>query len=349
MLLASCDVCDMPSTTGDGIDEDNNIYFTAIPAGNSSPSIFYSDNEGLRITELVKDGILYSAPSENNYVAFMRKNKLTGIDTLMLKNLNTQIEIPVENESSLSSNILFPKLSSNGRYIMFKNGEGMLYIYDRSSSVLNIITSSFKVGSNASFSHDAGYFAYLTENAGVINLIVKQTSDYENNVFKSEFTGYELNDDYGFTINWSDDNEQLIFALTKDSNDVIIQVSPFAKTVKTYDIDIAELGAQTPDLSPDKKKVIFCSKDNKIWLIRTDEKEELFYQITTESGEFAAYPQWMHEGSTIIYSSFGDKNKKFEELNTSDVYLSGVDFSNNNVSLNYKYLISNSAYRAFLR
>ena len=83
MLINSCDVCNTSSP--DGGNSSEKIYYTAISANNTTPDIYSVNKNGTGISKLISDGIVFSSPSNDLKICFLRKND-EGIGELLVYN-----------------------------------------------------------------------------------------------------------------------------------------------------------------------------------------------------------------------------------------------------------------------
>ncbi|MFN3307009.1 MAG: hypothetical protein ACK42Z_07475, partial [Candidatus Kapaibacteriota bacterium] len=84
ILLFACDPCkyeDMYSFP------EGDIYFTALPVNSNEPSIFQIDIDQSNPKELIKNGRLFSAPSKDNKLVFIRDYS-TGSQDVILSNID---------------------------------------------------------------------------------------------------------------------------------------------------------------------------------------------------------------------------------------------------------------------
>ncbi|MCK5740954.1 MAG: hypothetical protein KAH48_01950, partial [Chlorobi bacterium] len=69
LFITACDVCD----TIKPAKYESEIYFSAMPLTESVPSIYGIDAQGADLREIIKNGVLCSAPAINGNFAFIRE------------------------------------------------------------------------------------------------------------------------------------------------------------------------------------------------------------------------------------------------------------------------------------
>lgn len=294
-----CDVCDL----GENKDKyANDIFFSAVSLNDSVPGIFAVSQDGTRLREIVKDAVLYSGPSGNGTIVFLREK--SGEDTVMYyikTNGDSLIRSPI---SGNFERIEIPVMSPDGRNVAVYVGNGKIMKIEKMGFGREA-SFNFYEGTEPSFSPDGNYLAFY-ERDGLFGLIIKVVStDDPLNVVYQRYFDRLLEPMLGnATIDWTDDSRFLTYAVRdiEATTDIIYIEEINGDSDK--ELVISGIGATMPSLSPDQKKVVFAARDGNIW-----------YRVIADSGyyrmtdadttiEYNLYPQWTNDGKAIFYTKY---------------------------------------------
>ncbi|OGU10475.1 MAG: hypothetical protein A2X61_08740 [Ignavibacteria bacterium GWB2_35_12] len=297
-----CDVCDL----GESKDKDaNDIFFSAVSLNGTIPGIYAVSPDGSKLREIIKDGVLYSGPSRNKMIVFLREiiGEDTVICTVKTNSDSLFIDTTISNQYDL---IEMPVISPDGKYVSIYVGSGQLIII-ANMSFAREATFEFYEGTEPSFSPDGRFLAFYETDGlfGPIRMKVVRTDDPNIIIYERSFEQLLFPMIGNATIDWSDDSRFLTYAVkdTGSSSDIIIIDEINGNS--DNELKISGIGAKMPSLSPDKTKVVFASRDGNIW-VRTieDGKYRNMTEETDTTIEFNLYPLWTNDGNWIFFTKY---------------------------------------------
>jgi Tol biopolymer transport system component len=330
-----CDPC-----TGTNPEENNSskyIYFSSVPINSTLPNIYRVNYDGTRIIEILKNGIIFSPPSKDNKICFLR-NMDDSKKAVFICNTNG------ENLKQISADDFWktldlPVLSPDGKYIAVYTGNNDLYLATSNGSYWRPVTSSFFRNSLPSFSPDGSLLAYYESKSLAVpwKLKVVNTSKLQDVVFEKSFS-IGLNQWYGdATINWSSDGKKIFYVATNDNLKDVIWVKDLING-EEEEFEIDYIGATMPNSNLKDNLLAFVGKDGNIWTREYKSTDVKYNKYTSsDSLEINLYPNFSGDGKKIIY------NRYFKDdygLLKSSLMLFDIN------SRNFLYLCDN-AYRGF--
>ena len=297
-----CDVCDL----GESKDKDaNDIFFSAVSLNGSVPGIYAVSPDGTNLREIIKDGILYSGPSRNKTLIFLREK--VNVDTVICTVKTNGDSLFIDNTISKKYNLIeMPVISPDGKNFTIYVGGGKLFKIENMFFGQEA-TFNFYEGTEPSFSPDGNYLAFYERNGllGPILIKVVRTDFPKTVVYERSFERL-LNPMQGnATIDWSDDSRFLTYAVNDtDATTDIIYIKEIGGN-SDKELKISGIGAKMPSLSPDKTKVVFASRDGNIWVRTIDDgKYKNMTEETDTTIEYNLYPQWINDGKEIFYTKY---------------------------------------------
>ncbi len=302
VLIPGC--CDPCSGTGSGDNIANgSIYFTAAPLNSDTRSIFKIEPDGREFNEVLPNSIIYSPPSANGLILFMRGSQ-TADDTLFIRNLKNGEEFNLE--EGVLEDISYPVLANSGQKVAFvKGGTELSFIDEPMQAVINErrVTDNLLRESLPVFSPDGNWLAYVEERywnpelrLTFYNTVSKQ-SEYHRLLGK---TKKDLSGE--LTLDWSEDSREVVFSITTDSTSVIHIYDFRDDKDRTFRVD--KLGAFQPDIAPlQYNRVAFTSRDGEIWIMKPDTNNPELKKLTTkeDDDELNERPHWSPKERMILY------------------------------------------------
>jgi len=331
-ILLSCDTCN----SGNNPDNDirNDIYFSAIPLNGTTGSIFAISQEGNRLREVLKNAIIYSAPSIDNKIVF----QIPGIDTLLF-GTNTSGDTPHQILNQSFKKIVNPILSPDGKHILVYIGNKQLFLLTN-EIFGQFPTYNFCENTLPSFSPDSKYLAcYEGDNLNSpLTIKITTTTNPITTILEKKFnTGINLYNGLA-TISWSKDGTYIVYIITDSSGtDVIYGTKLTGENV--FAIKIDGIGAATPAVSPDDSSVVYAARDGNIWQRTISDNRNFNLTHDADSSvEYYLYPQFTHDGENIYFTRFDKTNTKSIFNGTLEIY---------NLSTKRITVLSDNVYRGF--
>lgn len=302
LALNSCNDCTGTNPTDS--DTTNYIYFSSIPINSDKPNIYRTSVEGLSIKEIVKNSILYSAPSKDKklcYVSINEQNK----KALFTCNINGG-DIKQISADDFWQTLEQPVISPDGRYIGVYTGFNDLYVATSNGSFWRKVTSNYYRSSLPSFSFDGNYLAYY-ESISLSEpwkLKVVKTSNLQEVVYEKSFsTG--INQWFGdFLINWSKDNKKVFFSAVNNNLNDIICVTDIS-TMQEEELEIKYLGSAMQNIYLEENLITFVGKDGNIWARDYQGNNIQYYRYTnSDTTEVNLYPNFSKNGKNILFNRY---------------------------------------------
>ena len=280
------------------------IYFTARPINGEIPSVFRISPKGSGLMQLIENGSIYSPPSENGLLAFLRDDPV-GNDSIIVAGINGDNPRTVINSLLVGTIISTPIISPNGKLIAFTGGNNELWTVTISGSSADRPTSVLAGNTLPAFSPDGSMLAFFESNTEKNKLILRviETENIRNEVYRREIDILQDALIAPPSIDWSGDNSSVAFGITTEKSGVIYLDDIIGKTYEEFLLD--NLGPINPDLSPTvKNRVSFSSRNGDIWSMKLENGDPDFRLLTErDSTESNLYPQWSANGEMILYNS----------------------------------------------
>lgn len=344
VFLVSCDTCGTDNSGGDG-NKELRIFFTAVPVNGTIPSVFSINPEGNDLKEIISNAIIYSPPSDNGKIAFLRKEN--GVNSLYLSDLTGQNEKLIERDNN-QFQISFPVLSSDGGKIAFYGSDSELYIYRPSNFSIERIASDFIGSSIPSFSPDSKKLAFFTQNSSnefTVNII---DADNPEVVYLSKVYSGVINGEYYSSIQWQNDGELVIFSYFDLNNNEFLVNLALSGASQDGELKFQKdlPGILMPDISYNSELFCFISKDGEL-LTRNLSGEANFSTLAKSDDDFQfAYPDWNEDDNYILVNKVysGDN---FVNSNYSDILVMKISQNGTIAFADRTFLISNNSFRGF--
>lgn len=303
VTISGCDVCTNNDT--EGKPQFGDIFFTAVPLAKDIPSIYSIKPTGDNLREIVSNGVLFSNPSNNGKLAYLRFTELGN--ELRLCNVDGSNDLLVLRDDKIpEGTITYPIISPTGEYILFVGGRNVLYSVDNKGQTVYRITLKMIEETLPSFSFDGKYFAIFESNGDNSGFLVKIFDSKTRKEVYSKHYNEGLKGFNGISrIDWSDSDYNIIYSLRFKKKD-IVYISNIMETgvEKVFVID-SSIGSEMPTLSPDGAYFAFVTKTGDIFIRNTDTINPEFRQITFNTDyEVNKYPEWSNDGGKILYHNY---------------------------------------------
>jgi Tol biopolymer transport system component len=343
MLIYSCDTCDISGS--DGGNSDEKIYYTAISSNNLIPDIYSINKNGTEIKKIISDGIVFSSPSINRQICFMRKN-IQGIGELYLYDSDNNIFHLITKSTFVD--IAFPVLSSDGSKIAFNAADGRLLINkDIANPIFDQISGKLLSGNIPSFSPDSkklAYFEKISNQTIAVKVIDAENTANIITLFSKDFDGSILSEEGNVSINWSKDSKAIIFSVQIDGKSVLYIINIETQNEVKFSFDTFTFNQ--PAISPDSKFAVFSNIDGNLWIINIDNTDVSFSRITNnKDGSKCFNPLWSSDGKSICYNMVSD----FSNGLYTNLMLAEVEIKGSNVKPKLIMILSNNVYKGFWR
>lgn len=334
LFLAGCDTCDN-SVNNNNNNFDTELYFTSKPLNSSFLSVFKSDISGNNIQKIIENASIYNPPSKNRFITFVRKDTNLGLNHLYIADLNTKKEELVETENQLFD-IVYPKIASDAKNLIFLGGSGKLFLYDISNKIINFVTDKVMINTIATISPDGQKFAYFSNEGNSIVLNVRDINNSENLIFSKKFDSLIAGERWLLTPSWSFSSEKIIFSLFNQENCQIIIAN---LNGEVQFIESENINFYAPVISHNEKLIAVYSESGNIWIIENND-ESLFYKITKNNDIYFNFsPKWSHKDNILSYRAYSINDESL-----ADLYIVKLD---NEVNIIEKLIVSNNTFNAF--
>jgi hypothetical protein len=293
-----CDVCNV----GESKDNDaTDIFFSALPLNGDTSSIFAVSTDGSGLRKIANDGVLYSGPSRNKTIVFLKEH--APVDTLLYYMKTNGDSLDKSTITSAYNLIANPIMSPDGRNVAIFIGNRQLILV---GNMIFVQWASFNFCEETipSFSPDGRYIAFYEGSSlsGPLTVKVVSTNDPNNVIYHRDFS-FGINPWKGETgIDWSADSRIIVYMLS-DSGSDIINIDEISGG-KSNQLIISGIVAFMPVLSPDKSTVAFSARDGNIWLETIVNERNYKLTDADTTMEYNLYPQWTSDGKNIFYTHF---------------------------------------------
>jgi hypothetical protein len=342
LFITACDVCEPIKPAK----YESEIYFSAMPLTESVPSIYGIDAQGADLREIIKNGVLCSAPAINGNFAFIREE--AGSTSLMIYE-GEDAGVKKVQLGEAYKNPGDAVISAKGNYLAFTAehlGDRVLVLQDNSiGAVQKEVSQKYLLGSGFAFSPDNEYLAFFEEDPGIIlkiihtdDLAVKETNFYPAGSVKLSSEA---------RVEWSQDSQWITYTLNEEDEDQIYVRSLNGTIGRKY--TAKKFGALHPVFAQDETDLCCSGRLGHIhrYDVATDTTRRYYLVKADTSFEMNKYPRWSSEGEDkVIYSCYPKHNTegKFSAVLkiVSDVY--NTDYE----KMRHRVLCSN-VYKAFWR
>lgn len=345
LLVSSCDTC--VQNSGDGKDKENTIYFTSLPVNGVLPNIYEIDDKGGGMKGIISNAIMFSSPSSNGRIAFVRKDTSTGFNSLYAANIDGSNISLVASDNDIFS-ITYPVISPDGKKVVFNGGNRKLFINDPiGSGIFNQISNKMASGCIPVFSHDSKYMAFFEgdESAGLTLKVIDAVNvDVVTTVYSLSLKDMETIENGELKADWALNSNILAFSMKKGSDDIVHIIEVGNNVARTLPIPNAEIGGNQPALSPKGDFLAVSGRDGNIWVIFIATDDLKFSKITSADGfETNTSARWSHSGNGIIYNSA----TVFDSGIYSTLISAELRFEITLARLHKAYVLSNNSYKGF--
>jgi Tol biopolymer transport system component len=301
LILFGCDTCRYDEVY---YGQPGDIFFTALPVNSTEPSIFQITLDNKNPQEIIKNGILYSAPSRNGLMVFIR-NYPQGSQDVILCNINGS------GQRAIASSYIWQSrnsaiISSNGNNIAIVANENELWLV-RNETRFYKLSNSFCKGTLPSFSPDGTKIAFFEgkDIYSAVGLAVYYAdADPPVELNRKPLNG-QLIEVFGEpTIVWSEDGQYLIYPLeTENEPDYLYIVSYNGSSEKTYEFGTTGCAYAIPN--KDLTKVYLTGKDGILWSFSFGELGQRYKAVSQSFGSsFNVFQNLSNDGKNIIYTRY---------------------------------------------
>lgn len=319
---------------------EGDIYFTALPVNSYEPSIFQISLNQTNPREIIKNGKIYSPPSQDKKIVFVRDNS-TGSQDVIVANIDGTNQRLIANSYYWYSRD-FAIISSNGLLIAIGANGNELWIV-RNENTYYKLTSSFCKGTIPSFSPDGTKIAFI-EGKDVYTppqslIIFYLATDIPQRLCKKVLPGQMVEIFGEPTITWSEDNTFVYLCLeNKEIYDLIYSTSFEGSYEKVWEVEF--IGCA--EVIPTKKENVFyiTGRDGSIWLVNFNELVSRYRFVSQASGfSYNLFPRVDKKFSNLIYTRYYR-----DELSPFGGTLELVSLTEKNAK---PKIIGSNVYRAF--
>lgn len=155
LLFYSCDPCNYNEVS---LIPEGDVYFTALPANSNQPSIFQINLSNKTTYEIIKNGILFSAPSFDKKFVFLRNN-INGGQDIVVSNINGSNQRVIAGNFSWQIRN-FAIISPKGQIIAIGANNNELWLL-RNEDKAYRLSSNFCRGTLPAFSPDGSKIAFF--------------------------------------------------------------------------------------------------------------------------------------------------------------------------------------------
>ncbi len=303
VTLSGCDVCTNYDTIGKP--QFGDIFFTAIPLAKDIPSIYSVKPTGENLREIVTNGVLYSKPSNNGKLAYLRFT--AAGNELHICNIDGSGDILLlKDEKVPEGTITYPIISPSGDYILFIGGRSVLYSVDSKGQTVYRITLRMIEETLPSFSFDGKYFALFESIGNNLGFLIKVFESKTRKEVYSRQYNEGLKDFNGISrIDWARNDYSFIYSLRFRQKDIVYLHNLMNNDILKFFVIDSAIGSEMPVLSPDGEHFAFVTKNGDIFIRNTDTLNPKFRQITIiAENEVNKYPEWSNDGQKILYHNY---------------------------------------------
>ncbi len=300
-LLVGCDPCRYdvyyPGQPGD-------VYFTALPVNSNEPSIFQINLDSKNPQELVKNGILYSPPSRNGRMVFIR-NYPMGSQDVVLSNIDGGEQRIVAGSYVWQSRDC-AIISSNGNNIAIVANGNELWLV-RNETKFYKLSNLFCKGTFPSFSPDGTKIAFFEgkDIYSQVSLAVYYVdSDPPIELSRRLLEGQLIEVFREPTIVWSQDGQYLIYSLEMENySDFLHILSYEGSSERVYEIGITGCVYAIPN--KDLTKVYLTGRDGILWSFSLVDSVNRYKEISKSFGaSFNVFQSITSDEKNIIYTRY---------------------------------------------
>jgi hypothetical protein len=336
-IFTSCDPCrydDIYSIP------EGDIFFNALPVNSSEPSIFQIDVNQSNLREIIKNGKLYSPPSRDKKLVFVRDNP-TGSQDVIVSNIDGTNQRIIAGSYRWYSRD-FAIISSNGMFIAIGANTNELWIAREEKSFLKL-SNNFCKGTLPAFSPDGSKIAFF-EGKDVYTspqwlVVYYLETEPPQRLCRKELPG-QIVELFGEpTISWSNDGTFVYCALeNKETYDLIYKTSFEGSYERTWEVEFIGCAAVVP--TKDDNIFYITGRDGSLWLVNFNELAGR-YRFVSQAGGFSynLFPMVDKNYSNILYTRFYR-----DELNPFGGTLEIVSLVDKKAS---PKIIGSNVYRAF--
>lgn len=345
--IVSCDLC--TGIDNGGNDPEEEIYFSAIPENSEYPNIYKIGSVGESVKNIISNGIIFSPPSTNGKIAYIRINELDGNKNyLLVSNYDGTDTRLVATDNDIMK-INYPVISPNGKYLNFNAGNNRLFYFDLNTwSAFNQITGILASGCIPSFSNDSKYLAFV-DGDGVslpytIKIVTTDSPDVLNIVYQKTLGNVKFTGSLDNNIKWSADSKSIIYSLSNNNEDLVCITDITNSTERVIKIPNDEIGGNSASLAPNNDFISIAGKDGNIWIVFVATNELKFSKVT-DTGGFEKYsnPKWSTDGNKLTFSS----TSQFDTGIYSSLICSEIQFNSVLAITTKSYILSNNVYQSF--
>ena len=259
--LTACDTCDPLGSGGTGND-DNIIYVTAFPLNGLTPTVFTVDMDNFSTAPLISNATIYSPPSANGRIAFLRHNTADSSNSIWLMRTDKTDSMLVFTDNDNFS-AAYPVLSPNGDKIVFYGGSGSLLLW-KSVGQIDRISRKAISGTLAAFSPDGQKLAFLEADLPTNSVALKIVSvDNTDLVLKSiVFDSATVRSGAEITPMWDNSSKTVAVNLTLKGIDCVYLLND----QKADTVALPEFGIRSAALSPDGTMLCFTASNGSLWI-----------------------------------------------------------------------------------